>query len=408
MKNKIIYLLIILSVFLIPRMTFAATKVEVNTIDELRNAIESTENNEIILKNDIEVVYDSTLEDEDNFLMVKVGNHTLDLNNHNITTSSISTTDYGLITVIDGSLTITGNGKVSARNVVLSAVSGTLTINGGEYISGNGTVTDNVLVLYSGKVIVNNAKFTGETYSEGPQGVEPTPGPNTHSPILRSNENATVRINRNNISKKLKDPLNTIPELTINDGTFNSSTYISNTNMTINGGTFNGNNAIEVTGNSKLTVNEATISGEHTGLMVNNTSGNPDVELNGGTYSCTDCGQQSGSTQGALSVFSYDEQQDGKEVLNSLLGDKAQIDDDTVIEESFTNIGNTTSYYYHTNNLVKVTTPVEQNTTNNNSNKVNKESNVTNPDTNDNILLSILMLITSLSVILVSAKKINN
>ena len=407
MKNKIVYLLIILSVFLIPKMTFAATKVEVNTVDELRNAIGSTENNEIILKNDIEVVYDTSLEDEDNFLMVKVGNHTLNLNNHNITTSSVSTTDYGLITVIDGSLTITGNGTVSARNVVLSAISGTLTINGGEYISGNGTVTDNVLVLYSGKVIINKGEFTGETYSEGPQGVEPTPGPNSHSPVLRSNENATVRINRNNISKKLGDPLTTTPNLTINDGTFNSSTYIYNTNMTINGGTFSGNNAVEVTGNSKLTVNDATINGEHTGLMVNNTSGNPDVELNGGTYSCTDCGQQTGSAQGALSIFSFDEQQDGKAVLNSLLGDKAQIDDDTVIEETFTNAGNTTSYYYHTNNLVKVTTPVEQNTSNN-SNNVNKRSNETNPDTNDNILLSILMLITSLSVILVSAKKINN
>ena len=407
MKNKIVYLLIILSVFLIPKMTFAATKVEVNTVDELRNAIGSTENNEIILKNDIEVVYDTSLEDEDNFLIVKVGNHTLNLNNHNITTSSVSTTDYGLITVIDGSLTITGNGTVSARNVVLSAISGTLTINGGKYISGNGTVTDNVLVLYSGKVIINKGEFTGETYSEGPQGVEPTPGPNSHSPVLRSNENATVRINRNNISKKLGDPLTTTPNLTINDGTFNSSTYIYNTNMTINGGTFSGNNAVEVTGNSKLTVNDATINGEHTGLMVNNTSGNPDVELNGGTYSCTDCGQQTGSAQGALSIFSFDEQQDGKAVLNSLLGDKAQIDDDTVIEETFTNTGNTTSYYYHTNNLVKVTTPVEQNTSNN-SNNVNKRSNETNPDTNDNILLSILMLITSLSVILVSAKKINN
>ncbi len=406
MKNKIVYLLVILSIFLIPRMTFAATKVEVNNVNELRNAIESTENNEIILKNDMEIVYDTTLEDEDNFLMVKVGNHTLNLNNHNITTTSVSTTDYGLITVIDGSLTITGNGTVSARNVVLSAVSGTLTINGGEYISGNGTVTDNVLVLYSGKVIINKGKFTGETYSEGPQGVEPTPGPNSHSPVLRSNENATVRINRNNISKKLGDPLTTTPTLTINDGTFNSSTYISNTNMTINGGTFNGNNAVEVTGDSKLTVNEATISGEHTGLMVNNTSGNPNVELNGGTYSCTDCGQQSGSAQGAISVFSFDEQQDGKVVLNSLLGDKAQIDDDSVIEESFTNTGNTTSYYYHTNNLVKVTTPVEQNTSNNNN--VNKGSDVTNPDTSDNILLSIILLISSFSIIVVGTKKISN
>ena len=115
MKNKIVYLLVILSIFLIPRMTFAATKVEVNNVNELRNAIESTENNEIILKNDMEIVYDTTLEDEDNFLMVKVGNHTLNLNNHNITTTSVSTTDYGLITVIDGSLTITrylGNEKL--------------------------------------------------------------------------------------------------------------------------------------------------------------------------------------------------------------------------------------------------------------------------------------------------------
>ena len=408
--KKIVYILLLLSICLIPRITFATTKVNVSNDTELRSALESTNENEIILTDDIEITYDPILEDEENFLMIKTGKHVLNLNNHTITTQSSAQSNYGIITVIDGSLEIKGNGQVAAQNVVLSVMGGTLTINGGTYISGDDNHVDMVLMTFSGTTIVNKGIFTGRTYAEGPSGDsggEPSQG--SSLPILSSNVAETVSVNRNNASQKLGAPLNTKPNITINEGTFNSTTYVENTDLTINGGTFAGDNAVEVSGsNSKLKVNGGTLNGEDIGLLVNTSSGDPVVALQGGTYSCTDCEEPSLSlTFGAITIGPFADQKDGNGLLNNLLGKNASIDDGNVTEQQAT-INNQDIYFYHTNQSVKVSTPVTPTQNKENKEQSKSKDEIENPETSDNILLSIIALISSLSVILVGTKKLNN
>jgi len=401
--KKIIYLLLLIIIFLIPRTTFAATKVNVSTADELRSAIEATTDNEITLTNNIEVTYDNTLEDADNYLIVSGGKHILNLNNHNIITESSAHSDYGIITVLGGSLTIKGNGKVAAQNVVLSVMGGTLTISGGTYVSGDQNHVDLVLITYGGKIIINKGTFTGNTYAEGPDddsgGGEPSQG--SSLPILSSNVAAKANVNRNNASQRLGTPLNTKPAITINEGTFNSTTYVENTDLTINGGTFGGDNAVEVAGsNSKLTVTDGTLKGDDIGLLVNTSTGDPVVNLQGGTYSCTDCEEQS-LTFGGITIGPFADQKDGAGLLRNLLGNNASINDATVTEQQAT-YNTTDVYFYHTNQTVKVSTPVQPQEQSQQQNI--KE--VTNPDTSDDILLSIILLISSLSIIVVGTKKL--
>ena len=407
--KKIVYILLLLSVCLIPKTTFATTKVNVSNDTELRSALESTTENEIILTDDVEVTYDQSLEDEENYLMVKEGKHILDLNNHSIKTESIAQSDYGLITVIGGSLEIKGNGQVTARNVVLSVMSGTLTINGGTYISGNENYADVVIMTYSGTIIVNKGNFTGNTYAEGPEsnGNGGMPSQGTSLPILSSNKKSNIQTNRTKASEKLGAPLDTNPNITINEGTFNSTTYVSNTNLTINGGTFKGENAVEVSGNNgSLKVNNGNFNGDDIGLLVNTTSGDPTVALNGGTYSCTDCGDQT-ITFGAITVGPFTQQNDGTQLLQNILGNNANIDDSTMTEET-TVYNNESVYFYHSNNLIKVTTPAAPKEDKEDKTKERQTEEIENPETSDNILLSVIVLISSLSVILVGTKELNN
>ena len=404
--KKIVYLLILLSICIIPKTTFAATKINVSNDSELISAMESTSDNEITLTNNVEITYDSQLEAEDNVLMVTKGKHILNLNNHNIITESNLQADYGLITVLGGSLEIKGNGTISAPNVTLSVMGGTLTINGGTYNASDQNHVDNVLMSYSGKIIINKGTFTGYFYAEGPENSGgDTPSQGSSLPMLSSSVAATVHTNRAMASQKLGAPLDTKPSITINGGTFNSPTYLKNTDTTINGGTYAGDNAVEIIGsNSKIKVTDGTFNGDDIGFLLNTSLGDPLVQLNGGTYTCTNCGDQQISL-GAVTIGPFTEQKDGTGLLRNALGENATIDDDTIIE-STTEYNNANVYYYHTNNTVRVSTPVEPQQ-NEQSNKQNGAK-VENPETNDNILLSVIALITSLSVILISTKKLNN
>lgn len=394
--KKIIYILIILSICLIPRTTFASNKINVSTTDDLRNAIESSNDNEIVLNNDINVTYDLSLEDEDNYLIVKAGKHVLNLNNYSIKTDSNSQSDYGLITVLGGSLEIKGDGEVSAPNVVLSLIAGNMTINGGTYISGDENYADIVIMTYSGKLTINKGYFTGNTYAEGPETNDGLPSQGKSLQTLRSQVPTGVIINRNNASKKLGAPLNTLPNITINDGTFNSTTMIYNSNVVINGGNYSGNNAIDISGkDTSLDINDGEITGTDTGLMINTLYGDPSVQLSGGTYTCTECGNDITSF-GAITLGVYAEQKDTKELLNSLLTKNATLNDDTMNEGTM-NFGNETAYYYYTNKLVKITKPIAE--------REQKET-LDNPETSDNVLLSIITLISSLSIILIGYKQL--
>ena len=406
--KKIVYILLLLSICLIPRVTFAATKVNVSNDTELRSAFESTTENEIILNDDIEITYDPILEDEENFLMVKAGKHVLNLNNHTISTQSTAQTDYGLITLIGGSLEISGNGQVAAQNVVLSVMGGTLTINGGTYISGDANHVDLVLMTLSGKTTINKGTFTGNTYAKGPDDSSSgDPSQGSSLPILSSNVAAKVNVNRNTASQKLGAPLDTKPSITINEGTFNSTTYVKNTDLTINGGTFGGDNAVEVAGsNSKLTVKDGTLNGEDIGLLVNTSEGDPVVALQGGTYSCTDCQEQT-MTFGGITIGPFADQKDGSGLLRNLLGENASIDDADVTEQQ-TTYNTADVYFYRTNQTVKVSTPVTPTDNKENKEKPKSKDEIENPDTSDNILLSVIALISSFSVILVGTKKLNN
>ena len=408
--KKIVYLLLLLSICLIPRTTFAATKVNASNESELRSAMEATTDNEIELTNDVEITYDSSLNDEENFLIVTKGNHVLNLNNHSITTESNSQADYGIITVLGGSLEIKGDGTISAPNVVLSVMDGKLIISGGTYISGDQNHVDIVLMTYGGTIIVNKGTFTGDTYAEGPDastggsGSGNGPSQGSSLPILSSNVAATVHSNRNNASQRLGAPMDTKPNIAINDGTFNNTTYVYNTDLTINGGNFAGENAVEVAGsNSKIKITDGNLNGDDIALVVNTASGDPSVQLNGGTYSCTECGDQQ-MTFGAITIGPFQEQKDGSGLLNNLLGENATIDDNTV-EEATADYDGINAFYYHTNKTVKVSTPIQPKE---NQESANKKNEVDNPETSDNILLSVIALISSLSLILVSAKKLNN
>lgn len=401
--KRIVYLLLLLSICLIPKTTFAATKVEVSNESELKEAIEATTDNEITLVNDIEFVYDDTLEVEDNYLILTKGNHILNLNNHTIKIDGGSTSSYGLITLTGGSLEINGDGQISASKTVLSAVKGTLIINGGTYIAGNEDSPDAAIFTYSGNVIINKGTFKGYTYADGPvSNNNGTPSQGSSLPILSSNQPANIITNRNNASKKLGDPLDTKPTITINEGTFSTTTTIYNADLIVNGGTFGGESGIEVLGDkTSLKINDGNITGTSSGLTVNPIEGDPSVELAGGTYSCTEYNEQ--SPTGAITMGMYYEQKDGKGILKNLLAKNAAIDDETITEGS-AQYGTTTRYYYYTNKNIKVTTPIQPKE---DTNKQEKEE-INNPETSDNILLSIIALISSLSMILISAKKLNN
>ncbi|MFC2662408.1 MAG: fibronectin type III domain-containing protein [Eubacterium sp.] len=301
-KLAVLGLAAVMTVAFMPAMAFAnETGNTATTTNSTQTATTKTLPNDSLLKDGTYQLTSGTYtlsSDLTHGISIAQGQEvTLDLNGKNITVSS------GDAIVNGGTLTINGSGSVTApRAAIGNTPTGVCTVNGGSYSSSTWYAIRNM-----GTMTINNATATTTGASNPSSVVEngwygneanDTIGGTHYAEASTSSASLTIKGGNYTATSTNKSVVKNddYGNLTIDDGTFNASTYAGVLNWntaTINGGHFNGPNTI-VNGRLKdaagdqgsLTINGGTYESSSGSVMGYNPDADAEASttITGGTF----------------------------------------------------------------------------------------------------------------------------